>query len=371
MVIIYYLVLLSNSVIYTLSTVECCRGEIVIKVENIPVESSTSHPPSSTTQTTIPEASTTQTTKCQNDSWTYSDLTDLCYIYIPEFMTWQNASDYCQNLTGGQGGLASIHSNKTNSLLVTMSNYSYFWTGGFRPQGTYDWKWSDGTTWDYEGWETPKYPKTNNTRYNNVKAKWKGWGNDKNDKTYPFICQNKNPPPAKCEKGWTFLEHSGHCYKYLDTNSTFRDAVGNCQSDATSNPTANIASIPDNITNEFLATLTSKEAWIGGYILTKSNGEKEGPVFWLDGSNTSYTNWYVKSKSRLSIINPIPTMPTIPTLSWISFNYLQSKGMWGAYSSSSASTIGQAISILSPVKPSFGSLCQYNPASTVSTTFAP
>ena len=257
--------------------------------------------------------------------------------------------------------MASIHNNQTNSPLVTLSNYSYFWTGGFRPQGTYEWKWSDGTPWDFEGWETPKYPKTNNTRFNNVKAKWKGWGNDKNVKAYPFMCQNQNPPPEKCEHGWTFLEHSGYCYKYLDTNSTFEDAIVNCQS-ATSNPTANLASIPDNMTNEFLATVTSKESWIGGIIEIKLNGEKVVPINWLDGSSSSYTYWYVNSKSRLTIMNPISTNLIFPSISlpyWISFNYLQSQGMWGTYS------------LLASVKPSLGSLCQYYPAPTPPTTISP
>ena len=269
-------------------------------------------------------------------------------------MTWQNAAYHCLNLTGGQGGLASIHDNQTNFLLNSLSNATYFWIGGFRLRGTYDWKWTDGTPWDFESWWTPRYPKTNNTNFNNVKFKRGFWGNDKNDKTYPFMCQDKNPPAAKCEHGWTFLEHSGHCYKYLDTNSTFEDALLNCQS-ATSNPTANLASIPDNVTNEFLAKVTSKESWIGGIVQIKSNGEKEAP-YWLDGTSSSYTNWYDNSKSRLSIMNPLPTLPPMTLPSWMSFNNLQSQGMWGTYS------------LIAPVKPSLGSLCQYNPEPTTTTT---
>ena len=125
-----------------------------------------------------------------------------------------------------------------------------------------------------------------------------------------------------------------------------------CQSE-TSNPSATLVSIPDNVTNVFLTTLTSKEAWIGGIVPMTFSGHLIGsPVEWLDGSNsTSYTNWY--DNSTTSVINPNPSISNIQSIlntivkGYMSLNYNQSKGMWGRY--------------LLTIR-SLGSLCQYNPA---------
>ena len=47
-----------------------------------------------------------------------------------------------------------------------------------------------------------------------------------------------------------------------------------------------LASIPDDTTNDFLTTLTTEKAWIGGY--RKSDGSWG---VWTDGSTWGYTNW--------------------------------------------------------------------------------
>merc|ERR1711868_206666 len=70
--------------------------------------------------------------------------------------------------------------------------------------------------------------------------------------------------PTSCEPGWSYLEHTGLCYKYDPTNRTWSEALMSCYSP---NPTSTLASVLDNATNSFLTNLTggSEWTWIGGY----------------------------------------------------------------------------------------------------------
>ena len=48
-----------------------------------------------------------------------------------------------------------------------------------------------------------------------------------------------------------------------------------------------LASSPDNQTNEFLTTLTSEYTWIGGYRSPKGSNS----FHWTDGSPWKFTDW--------------------------------------------------------------------------------
>uniref|UniRef100_A0AC35FDL6 C-type lectin domain-containing protein n=1 Tax=Panagrolaimus sp. PS1159 TaxID=55785 RepID=A0AC35FDL6_9BILA len=63
-------------------------------------------------------------------------------------MNWELAEKYCQTFGGH---LSSVHSFEeamflAYSFYITNAN---FWTGAFSNDGGLTWKWSDGTTWDY------------------------------------------------------------------------------------------------------------------------------------------------------------------------------------------------------------------------------
>ena len=94
----------------------------------------------------------------------------------------------------------------------------------------------------------------------------------------------------KCEDGWTYFSHNKLCYKSV-TNSnkslilTPDRAAENCKF-SSQNPSSNLASIHDSITNDFLSKLKYEfgPAWIGGY----HNGYDWR---WRDGTPWDYTNW--------------------------------------------------------------------------------
>ena len=100
------------------------------------------------------------------------------------------------------------------------------------------------------------------------------------------ICHTGNV----CETGWTFFGHTGNCYKFVPTRTSWSGAFSTCRS-ATSNPSVNLVSIPDKATDDFLSSKVIKsrwwtEVWTGGY-------RASGQWLWLDGSRwTGYQNWY-------------------------------------------------------------------------------
>ena len=91
-----------------------------------------------------------------------------------------------------------------------------------------------------------------------------------------------------CEDGWTYFARNELCYKLVDIITSWTDARSSCET-STSNPSANLASVPDSFTNAFLADLKTAaySAWIGGY----KDLENNIWGLWTDGTPWGYTNW--------------------------------------------------------------------------------
>ena len=100
---------------------------------------------------------------------------------------------------------------------------------------------------------------------------------------------NTTATPVSCDSGWTLFEHTQKCYSFYATLKDWTSAQSYCRS-KTTNPSANLVSIPDETTNNFLLnTLPSitdnTEVWLGGY-------RENGQWLWSDGSQwTGWTNW--------------------------------------------------------------------------------
>ena len=159
------------------------------------------------------------------------------------------------------------------------------WIGGSRDEFG-SWTWSDGSQWtDYGNWHEGHLNSGPNEDYLMFNFPTPGnWSNEKNDASYVqgSLCQYE---PEPCEEGWAFSEHTNLCYKLVNIKTIRSDAVKTCQ-EAILNPSANLASIQDDLTNSFLARLNYKiSSWIGA-----SKGS-EGDWVWSDGSHWNYTNW--------------------------------------------------------------------------------
>ena len=90
---------------------------------------------------------------------------------------------------------------------------------------------------------------------------------------------------TKCDSGWMPFHQTGKCYRYFNNKTSWTSSLHLC-SNSTKNPTATLASIPNQATNKFLSTLTEAETWTGGY--QKSSGEWA----WTDGSAWTYSSWH-------------------------------------------------------------------------------
>ena len=86
---------------------------------------------------------------------------------------------------------------------------------------------------------------------------------------------------SECEPGWTYFEHTGECYKSVETILSRNDASTACKTDI---PTAHLVSIPDNKTNEFILSMVASRSWIG-----LENVANEW--VWPDGTEATYLNW--------------------------------------------------------------------------------
>lgn len=209
----------------------------------------------------------------------------MCYKYVSQRREWSNSLQNCENESANPTvNLASIHDDNTNDFLKVLTNENA-WIGGSRDESG-SWNWSDGSQWTgYENWHEGQLNPGPKEDFILVNHPIVGeWSNVINNVSYiqGSLCQYD---PEPCESGWAFSEHTNLCYKLVNTKTIQPDAIKTCQ-EAISNPSANLASIPDRDTNLFLARLNFKiSSWIGA---SKSS---EGDWVWSDGRQWNYTNW--------------------------------------------------------------------------------
>ena len=96
-----------------------------------------------------------------------------------------------------------------------------------------------------------------------------------------------------CSQGWTPFPGTGRCYKYHSERKKWQEARSVCQS--VSAGTGELASIPDQATNDFLKHLPSVVGvtWVGGTdsVDHGAHGSSEGKWKWSDGTTWGYESW--------------------------------------------------------------------------------
>ena len=100
--------------------------------------------------------------------------------------------------------------------------------------------------------------------------------------TFPYLlCINFVFVSTGCAPGWTPFEHTGRCYKLITGAVSWAAARSVCAEHQ-----GDLASVPDQITNDFLSSLSTSSAWLGG-----SAADSEGGWTWSDGTPWGHTNW--------------------------------------------------------------------------------
>ena len=89
---------------------------------------------------------------------------------------------------------------------------------------------------------------------------------------------------ASCPHDYVFFNHTSKCYKFIDEALTWEESKAYC----TDNEQGVLPSVHDNVTNAFLHSLASSNAYLGGYKVDFVSGVWK----WVDGSEWDYTNWY-------------------------------------------------------------------------------
>ena len=80
------------------------------------------------------------------------------------------------------------------------------------------------------------------------------------------------------------------CYKFYDSHDTWAAARKKCQT-AADDKHGDLASVPDNKTNQFIRSLAKKRSMLGGLIDEDNNWS------WADGTFWKYEQWAVKQPS--------------------------------------------------------------------------
>ena len=97
------------------------------------------------------------------------------------------------------GDLASIPNQATNDFLLSLFHNpsGIQWIGGRKEEGV--WKWTDGTPWHFENWDTNRPSNLNKKKYLAIHIRTGKWSDEKGE---------KNPETIICQytpgKGMTF-----------------------------------------------------------------------------------------------------------------------------------------------------------------------
>uniref|UniRef100_UPI0037E90BCB galactose-specific lectin nattectin-like n=1 Tax=Semicossyphus pulcher TaxID=241346 RepID=UPI0037E90BCB len=84
----------------------------------------------------------------------WTTLNSRCFMFVYEEKDWSDAEKSCVDI---QGNLASLHDEKDYKLLRNMVKMAtgkdkQTWIGGYDAVKEGEWKWSDGTPFDYMNW---------------------------------------------------------------------------------------------------------------------------------------------------------------------------------------------------------------------------
>ena len=114
-------------------------------------------------------------------------------------LSWWDAEAYCK--TEG-GHLASILSNKEQNMASdAASRGNFIWIGGSDEFKEGVWRWSDGSQWGYQRWQTGFGNEGNHTNCLLLMASRNEWWDYSCNLKNPFICKSDTPTDTKTVKG--------------------------------------------------------------------------------------------------------------------------------------------------------------------------
>ncbi|MBN3292990.1 LECA protein, partial [Polypterus senegalus] len=118
---------------------------------------------------------------------------DRCYQFFPTKMSENDAEESCVSLGGHLASVLSADNNQfVNSLIRSIDKSGpATWLGGCACEKVGDWKWIDGSKWDYSNWK-PGEPNNSRNKERCLQMMSIGQWNDANCAVQmPFVCMKK------------------------------------------------------------------------------------------------------------------------------------------------------------------------------------
>ncbi|XP_053183860.1 ladderlectin-like [Scomber japonicus] len=121
------------------------------------------------------------------DGWTSHGGS--CYYLGNDAVTWRNAESFCASFDSSLASVHNIWEYHFLQRMVKTGGHTFAWIGGYYFQN--DWRWEDGSRFDYHNWETAS--STNHYQCLQLNSQEsRGWSNHGCGMTFPFICQHRS-----------------------------------------------------------------------------------------------------------------------------------------------------------------------------------
>ena len=129
----------------------------------------------------------------------WEKMEDRCYLWPhTTWMTWADAEQFCNEK---DGHLASVTNLKIHEYIVSKvvkhDHHSFFWVGGTDKGHGSEWKWTDGSDWDFEKWATYPTQQPNNylvqdcLQIYDFNAARDGWNDNDCREKQGFVCSQR------------------------------------------------------------------------------------------------------------------------------------------------------------------------------------
>ncbi|XP_033107417.1 macrophage mannose receptor 1-like isoform X2 [Anneissia japonica] len=226
--------------------------------------------------------------RCPNGWQRYGDS---CYLIRTDLKNWYEARLACES---DQGDLAVVKTADVNTFLTGLikNTGSSHWIGLHDTSNEGDFVWIDSTPLDpntaqWNNGEPNNYGSGEDCTEMSTNGKW-------NDLfctyTRRYICERSADIPINCDESDGWYDGNGKCYKFMNRDASWDDAVNYCTSvDA---ELVSIKSQDEQNIVTYMVSIHQATAWIG---LSDKNSGSAGMYEWSNGDPYSlsahYNHW--------------------------------------------------------------------------------
>ncbi|KAM9803539.1 macrophage mannose receptor 1-like [Syngnathus typhle] len=236
------------------------------------------------------------TSDCNDGNFLYGDH---CYNYQKIYKSWEEAERFC---VARGGHLASLHSKEEAQFVYDHSQSQHSSFVGLKNKTKNEYKWSDGTAFDYKEWEKNT---TGDCAFPNSVGQISACPCTKER---PFVCKTakrRGPqqlPPLVGQLDWTdkcgwWLDNPYSDFCYLidhQARRTWEQARTNCK-DFGGDLLSIANAYEQAIVHVYIKAVASEPSlWLGA-TPTKND------IKWIDGTTINYSRWSAGRSERMLV----------------------------------------------------------------------